>query len=264
MPTKTKKPKVKVVPKAKRSSKKQDVNINITINGGKGETKNKVAKTKIALVVDRSGSMSGVREQAWSGINEQLNTIKNNRKETDDIDVTYIQFDNVIETVFNKKAQYLEPITREQYQPRNSTALRDAVWTAINQLECGDPEMAYLVVVISDGYENASQLISEKQLAERIDRLQKSGQWTFTYMMSNIDLSKFRNEVNAFVGNSVIFDSTPAGTKKAFTYTANSVSNYMSSRAMRAGQSYSLQSFYDPNVALPVDDILDDVTTKVK
>jgi uncharacterized protein YegL len=238
--------KTKTTVKKTKTSKK----INITVDVNVTEEKKPATKTKIALVIDRSGSMGGVRNQAFSGINEQLETIKRNAGETD-TEVSYVQFDDVVELVFKKPAKELRGLEYSEYIPRGSTALYDAVWTTINKLDNGsqDKETAYLVIVISDGWENASKLVTQQKLAEKVRQLEATGQWTFTYMMSNINLSEFNSTVHANIGNSVSWTATAAGMNEAFRTVNNSTAKYLGDRAMFVGASYSKADFYtDPTL----------------
>lgn len=245
MATKRKKT-IKKTSKSKKLVPQIDVNVNVTVNE---KTNKRVGtKTKIALVVDRSGSMTEVREAAFQGINEQIETIRRNADKNGDTEVLYIQFSDIVERVFRKQARDLRLIERRDYNPEGSTALRDAVWTAISDLDNGssDKDTAYLVIVISDGWENASRTTA-RALADRIRQLQNSGQWTFTYMMSNIDLSQFRNTVYAHVNNSIVWDSsTDVGTRRAFNTIATSTSNYLRERKLTGGP-YSTRCFYNPS-----------------
>lgn len=191
-------------------------------------------KTLVALVVDRSGSMSSIRQAAFDGINEQLQTLRKNAKKGGETLVTYIQFDDESETVFaGRPAADLTDITFNQYSPRGSTALRDAVWTAIHKLQDSVEETddtGYLVIVISDGYENASKECSASKLREKMDELRATGKWTFSYMLSNQDIDQFVRETGVDRGNVSSFVSTTAGTSTAFDTMTNSVASYLTIR----------------------------------
>ena len=219
-------------------------------------SKNKAKKqTYIALVIDRSGSMNDVRNEAFSGINEQLNTIRLNAKKGGKTFVTYIQFDDQIDVVFDQTAaEKIQDITYSQYEPRGSTAMLDAIGHAIDGFQktvTETSDTAYLLIVISDGYENASSKENYASLSEKIKKLEATGKWTFTYMLSNVDLEAMAKKLGSSAGNIVQFVSTGAGTKAAFTHSSNSSATYMSSRATGAT---STPNFYtpDPNKNLSV------------
>lgn len=197
--------------------------------------KAKVKKiTRVALVIDRSGSMSVIRRQAWSGINEQLKLLKDNAKKGGDTTVSYVQFDTEIETLFaNKKAQELQQIKEHEYEPRGGTALYDALGQTIVNLS-GLPETddtGYLVVVISDGEENSSKDWKGGALKAKIQELEKTGKWTFTYMLSNVDIGSVQTNLGAHAGNISTFVSTPTGMTYASTVISTSSQTYLQQRS---------------------------------
>lgn len=211
-------------------------------------SKNKPKKiTRVALVIDRSGSMQSVQQAAFNGINEQIATIKKNAKLTGKTFVTYIQFDDVVETVFeNKAVKELTPITSDQYAPRGTTALRDATFAAIKSLQAasgkdGD-DTGYLVIVISDGWENASKDITPEQLKDEITKLEATGKWTFTYMLSNVDVNVVSNSLGVSLQNCATYDSSLVGTAQAFSQMSGSYANYAT---MRSAHLTATKNFYN-------------------
>jgi uncharacterized protein YegL len=228
----------------------------------KKTTKKKAKKTqvtRVALVVDRSGSMGTIRSEALEGINSQLHVLRENADLGGDTFVTYVQFDNVIESLYqNKKASDVKNLDYNDYVPRGGTAWRDAVFTAIQKLEEGvedTEDTAYLVVVVSDGEENASSEISQKQLQDLIEEKTKTGRWTFTYMLANVDALKVARESSVSYGNTLSFTSSVGGTKGAFAQMANSTANYMSLRSsgVRSVNSFYSQDSQTPAVGVTVD-----------
>lgn len=214
----------------------------------------KPGRTYVALVIDRSGSMGLVQKAALSGINEQINVLKS-QGDNNEVYVTFVQFDDVIEVLYDKKpASELVPLNENQYVPRGTTAMYDAVWTAINRLETGvkpTKKDAFLVVVISDGMENASKEATSATLASRIKALQETGQWTFSYMLSNQDLSVVSKTLGVDMGNISAFDSlTAQGTADGFGQAKNATSNYLS---MRGSGLTSTRSFYSDVTSVPTD-----------
>ena len=192
------------------------------------------AQTYIALVIDRSGSMGGLEKSVVDGINEQIKVIRKNANKGGDTFLSYIQFDDIIETVYDKvPAKKLEELTRAQYTPRGSTSLRDAILSAIQNLKETVKETdntAYLVIVVTDGYENSSKLISTEALAQQIKTLEATGKWTFTYMLSNIDWTQLQGTFINNAGNAGTFTSTPVGVSRGASSISSGVANYMSAR----------------------------------
>jgi hypothetical protein len=73
--------------------------------------------------------------------------------------------------------------TAENYLPEGWTAMRDAIGYTIRKMKatCEDgPDVSYLIMVISDGEENASKHVQVGELRDIIGGLDK--RWTVTYM----------------------------------------------------------------------------------
>lgn len=206
--------------------------------------------TRVALVVDKSGSMSWVHGAAVSGLNEQIQTLRANADKGGETFVSLYFFNNNTECKLNQvPASELRDIGMYDYHPNGSTALRDAVWNAMNDLSnipvAENEEVAYLVVVISDGEENDSRFVTQADLAERIQAYQGSNRWTFTYMLSNSDLSKVR-DMGIPMNNVTAYTSTVAGTSDAFLRMASSTTSYLNARS--AGIT-AVANFYDNNTS---------------
>lgn len=145
--------------------------------------------TDITLVVDRSGSMAGVREDAEGGVNT---FIGQQAQEPGDALLTLVQFDT--EYQFLHKGVPIENVSRYDLVPRGMTALLDAVGRAINEtgerlakLAESDRPGLVIFVVMTDGHENASKEFDQSQIKQLIERRQSDSGWQFTFLGANQD-----------------------------------------------------------------------------
>lgn len=203
-------------------------------------------ETYVAVVVDRSGSMGGIYEAALSGVNEQVKTLKDNANVAGKTFVSFIQFDDRIDVLFsNKLAEELEEFKNGDFQPRGTTAMYDGVGKAISELSAIKTDVknvGYLVIVISDGYENASKDYNSLSLAAEITRLQNTGQWTFSYMLANQNLADVSKTLNVPLSNISSFVSSNAGVQTAYGSMSLGSANYMRSRSIGT---MAVADFYD-------------------
>lgn len=145
-------------------------------------------KTHVAIILDRSGSMWGTKAATVQGYNEQVQQIKeDDQDENHDIFVSLVTFNGfVTEHLWNVPANQLEEAAEEDFIPKGSTAMRDAMGHTIQKLldttDSDDPNTAYLVCVISDGHENASKHFNVEALRELTESVQSSNRWTINYM----------------------------------------------------------------------------------
>ena len=148
--------------------------------------KNKKMKTKVfnLIIVDESGSMSIIRNQAFAGMNETLQTIKTVATQKPEIEqrVTMLTFDSS-HTRFhydNAEGTAVVPLNPRDYNPCGGTPLYDAIGLGIAKVNAlaqeGD---TVLVTIITDGEENCSQEYTLKMVKTLIEKLKKQ-EWTFT------------------------------------------------------------------------------------
>lgn len=145
--------------------------------------------TDITLVVDRSGSMSHVREDAEGGVNT---FIAEQANEPGRALLTLVQFDTEYE--FVHKGVPIGEATKYRLIPRGMTALLDAVGRAINetgerlaQMPEEDRPGLVIFVVMTDGHENSSVEFTKAQVKEMIERQQNVYNWHFTFLGANQD-----------------------------------------------------------------------------
>ena len=135
----------------------------------------------------------------------------------------------------NVPAENVSTLELNDYQMGGCTALCDAMITAIEtsqEKQDGRKNQGFLVVLISDGMENASGT-TKAQLASRIGELESSDKWTFTYMLDGHDwesAKEFAIQTGVGIGNVSTYDSSPSGTRKATKGLVGSTVNYLSAR----------------------------------
>lgn len=162
-------------------------------------------RTYVAIVLDNSGSMQSIRQEAINHFNEQVQQMRAQTKRDPSLDiiVSLVLFNYQVEvTMDNLNLDYVKEITFADYTPDGGTALYDGIERAIQLIQPKlKPEDAALVVVITDGEENSSTPHNRQSVPGKIKELQGTDQWTFTYMGTSKDLTKFTQEVGASAGN---------------------------------------------------------------
>jgi len=148
------------------------------------------------LVLDQSGSMSDCVENTLNGVNEQIRKTRELTREfpNQEITIGLTIFNDQVKSVYkNTTPSSVDFLTQKEYQPSGSTALFDAIGKTIFQIENdmkskGDhPTDTAVVIVLTDGYENASRLFSLKDIRESILRLEATGRWTFSFLGATLD-----------------------------------------------------------------------------
>lgn len=146
--------------------------------------------TLIAAVLDRSGSMQSMRDDAMGGFNAFL---EDQKKAPGDAELTVLLFDDEHITLHDAaKLEDVQPLTEETYVPRGGTALYDAVGRTINVLKASIDARAddkkpskVIVVIVTDGYENASKEFTQPQVFEQIKKLKADKGWKFIFLAAD-------------------------------------------------------------------------------
>ncbi len=148
--------------------------------------------TEIIYILDRSGSMSGLEADTIGGFNSMMDQQK---KTGEKALVSTVLFDNVCEVIHDRvPIDKIEKMTDKQYYVRGCTALLDAVGGAIHHIgnihkyarEEDRPEKT-IVVITTDGMENASEKYSREKIEMMVKRQQKKYGWEFIFIGANID-----------------------------------------------------------------------------
>ena len=148
--------------------------------------------TEIVLILDRSGSMSGLEADTIGGFNSM---IAKQKKEDGEAYVSTVLFDDQCEVLHDRVPMDKVPVmTDEEYYVRGCTALLDAVGGAIHHIanvhkyarDEDRPEKT-LFVITTDGMENASKRYSYEKVQAMIKKEQEKYGWEFIFIGANID-----------------------------------------------------------------------------
>lgn len=148
--------------------------------------------TEIIYILDRSGSMGGLESDTIGGFNSMM---EKQKKTGEKAVVSTVLFDDVCEVIHDRvPIEKVEKMTDKQYYVRGCTALLDAVGGAIHHIgnvhkyarEEDRPEKT-IVVITTDGMENASCKYSRDKIEKMVKRQQKKYGWEFIFIGANID-----------------------------------------------------------------------------
>lgn len=149
--------------------------------------------TKIITILDESGSMHATRKDTIGGYN---NFIEEQRKIPGTADITLYTFSNKARSVLNNVSIHKDEalISLDQYVPKGNTALYDAVGRAITEtgkILSAIPEQwrpaKVVVVIITDGEENASTDYTREQIKKMIEHQSSVYSWQFVFLGANQD-----------------------------------------------------------------------------
>lgn len=174
-------------------------------------------KTEIICITDRSGSMSSIRSDAEGGFNQ---FIEDQKKVAGEARVTSVVFDNVVETQY--EARPLQNVGKFTLEPRGTTALLDAIGMTLNtqaaRIKAEGWADKVIVIIVTDGHENASREYTRERIKEMIEHAEKNG-WVFVFLAANQDGFSTGNTlgVGKFSGvTGQSFAATSVGTRSMY------------------------------------------------
>lgn len=142
----------------------------------------------LLIVLDRSGSMSSIRDDMVGGLEQML---REQAAQPGMLTVDVVIFDNEIEHTHSFAAP---SDVRIELVPRGGTALYDAIGIAVNgfgQALAALPEHArpstVQVVVVTDGFENASREYTAATIQRLIAEQRQQFSWDFLFLGADQD-----------------------------------------------------------------------------
>jgi len=187
--------------------------------------------SEIVCIIDRSGSMEKIKHDAIGGFNT---FVADQKRHPGEATMTYVQFDNQYEIVFEgKPLNEVQPIDASTFVPRGSTALLDAVGRTINNVgarlsnipEDQRPE-SVIVVIITDGEENASQEMTRKMIKGMITHQQDKYGWQFIFLAANQDAFAEAGKLGIPQFNTNNFAPTGEGVRSAYKISSDTTASY--------------------------------------
>ena len=188
--------------------------------------------TEIIFVVDRSGSMSSIAADMRGGFDT---FITEQKKVAGECHVTLTQFDDHYDVVYTRMPLGLVPPL--ELVPRGSTALLDALGRTIDQTGArlaaipeADRPSKVLLVVITDGAENASREYNRARIASMITTQRTKFSWDFVFLGANQDAIVAAQGLGIQASNVVNYVASAAGAEGLMRGLSHQVSNYRSSK----------------------------------
>lgn len=205
--------------------------------------------TEIAFVLDRSGSMQSVAQAAITGFNEFL---KDQQNAPGQARLTLVLFDDEILTPADHlPIAEVVPLNSDTYEPRNTTALLDAIGETIErvgkrleQTPESERPAKVIVAILTDGQENASQKFQWKDIAALIRHQTETYKWDFIFLGANQDAIATAANLNIGAANASGFTSDAVGirsTGSAISRKTTAMRKLASGHAVSAAEKSDLE-----------------------
>jgi hypothetical protein len=186
--------------------------------------------THITLVLDRSGSMDAVRDDAIGGFNA---FIDQQRAAPGRATLTLVEFDHEYTTVC--RAQPIADVPRmdrDRFIPRGQTALYDAVGRSVAEtaehlasLPEDEKPARVIVAVLTDGQENASKEYSYERVRAILGEKATAAGWHVLFLASDLNVAATAVRMGVPESHTQTFERSSRGTRDAFTHVSRVVTS---------------------------------------
>jgi hypothetical protein len=143
------------------------------------------------ILLDRSGSMQSLWVEALSSVNAYAKELAN-KKDGHSVDshITFAVFDGQEGLQFDvlrrkQPALHWETVTDREASPRGMTPLLDAMVRIVALADADSPDKA-VIVVMTDGQENASREVTRDGVKAALERVKAKG-WEVVFLGANFD-----------------------------------------------------------------------------
>ena len=186
--------------------------------------------TELVMILDRSGSMSGLENDTIGGYNGML---KKQRETEGEVLVSTVLFDHKIEVLHDRvPLDKVTEMTAKDYYVRGCTALLDAVGGAIHHIgnvhkyarEEDRPEKT-IFVITTDGMENASRQYSYDRVKQMVKHEKEKYGWEFLFLGANIDAIETAGRFGISADRAANYNSDHEGTALNYEVLADAVSD---------------------------------------
>lgn len=174
--------------------------------------------------------MANCQEAAIAGFNRFLKdqqTVEGMAK------LTLVLFDDEYEVLVRSvPVAEVTELDATAYVPRGSTALLDAMGTTIDLLRdqiASVPEKdrpaQVIIATLTDGFENASDRFTWKDVSKRIKHQTKAHHWTFLFLGANQDAIATAAKMNIPATNAATYIADPDGSISSMASVSRKVSS---------------------------------------
>ncbi len=204
--------------------------------------------TEMVFILDRSGSMSGLEADTIGGYNS---LIEKQKGEPGDAAITTVLFDDRYEMLCDHAdIKKVKPMDNKTYYARGCTALLDAIGKTINHVGnrhkfAPDSEVPAktMVVIITDGYENASHEFGLNKVRSMIEHQKTKYKWEFLFLGANIDAVETAGTFGISADRAVTYEADSAGTVMNFRVVNEAVSCMREERPIQDGWKKDIEDY---------------------
>ena len=193
--------------------------------------------TELVFILDRSGSMHELTRDTVGGFNSLIEKQKDEKGEAL---VSVVLFSSESEVLYDRvPLNKVTKMTEKQYRAAGSTALIDAIGSAVHHIgnvhKYARPEDVpehTVFMITTDGMENASRNYTSDEVKRMISRQKEKYGWEFIFLGANIDAVETASRFGIDEDRAVNYCSDAVGTALNFSALGKALSGVRKCGAM--------------------------------
>ena len=217
--------------------------------------------TELVVVIDRSGSMEPVANDAIGGFNTFL---KAQKEAPGEAKITVVQFNTQLEFyAANVDVKSVQPLDTKTYTPEGGTALYDAVGLAIDEtgkrlasMKENDRPSKVIFAILTDGEENSSKKYRGNEIKKMIEHQRDVYKWDFVFLAAGEGAFKEAEHIGMQMSKTMKFANSGANQAASYDKLAFYASN---SRSMKSADYEKFSA--SVNLQSVMSDVLDHKVT---
>jgi hypothetical protein len=196
----------------------------------------------IFFILDESGSMGYMKQQAITGFNKYIA----DQRALDGLTrLTFVKFSDQRKVVYEARDVMSVPeLDGSTYKPDGYTALNDAVgWVLTNNLDKCSTDETNIIVILTDGDENSSKEYKLEQVRELLAQAEAKG-WEILFLGANMTKQSVVSTYGINANNVSAFAATGKGLSDAMTTLSAGTTSYRGMKSRGISSKVDLESAY--------------------
>lgn len=185
--------------------------------------------TELVFILDISGSMQGLEADSAGGFNRLL---EEHKKIEGDVTVSTVLFNQRSHVLHNRfPIEEINPLTASDLRVQGTTALLDAIgrsirkirWTHNDKPKEQRPDST-IIVVMTDGFENASYQFTYDDIKYTINHMQELYGWEFIFLGADVSTFSEAQKMGFKSDRVARFEPGQDGTRRSYNAMAKATS----------------------------------------